>query len=234
MIRLWFGLALLFAAPVFSYAQEESGTIGTASVSELQAIVDESAEKYGLGGAQVSIILGDQRADFVYGTANAELDIPMTADTIIQIGSSTKIFNAAIAMTLVDEGKIDLDTPIGEYIPEFQISDMQSAELMSYRHLLSMSSGLDNGPYTRHGGGEDALQKYIESLEDLPQAFKPGEGFGYSNAGTSIAGYASQLVAGESWDVLLKKRIFEPAGLKNAATLAQDLPYQRVSEDRTY
>ena len=220
--------AALLAAPA-SAGLAQTPRLDAATRAKLQRIVDQAAAKAGIVGAEVSVILGDQRADFVVGSANVELKLPMTPETVIQIGSATKTINAAMIMTLVEQGKLDLDRPVRTYIPNLRLADSTAAKAITLRQLLSMSSGLDNGPYTKFGGGDEELARYVASLDQLPQAFRPGEGFGYSNAGTSIAGYAATLVSGESWDDLIRKRIFEPAGIHHAVTLAQDLPFQRVA-----
>lgn len=69
----------------------------------------------------------------------------------------------------------------------------------------------------------------MASLGKLPQAFRPGAGWGYSNAGTSIAGHAAERVTGDTWDRLLRHRILDPAGLIHAVTRPEELPYQRVA-----
>lgn len=207
----------------------ESASIGSANTAQLQSIVDQTATAAGAVGAQVSVIVGDQRADFVYGNANTELNLPMTVDTVMQIGSTTKVFNAALMMTLVEEGKLELDAPIASFVPDLDLPDKQAQSTITLRQLLSMSSGLDNGAHAPFLTGEDALAKYVASLRTLPQEFAPGKGFGYSNAGICITGYAAQRVTGWSWESLLQKRILDPAGLRNAVTLPQGYPYQRIS-----
>ena len=89
------------------------------------------------------MIVGAQRADFVFGSANVGLNQPMTADTVIQIGSTTKVFNAALVMTLVEQHRLDLDVPIVQYMPRFRVADAKARETITLRQLLSMSSGLD-------------------------------------------------------------------------------------------
>ncbi len=223
------GILLCSSGGGASVSAADTGRIGSATIAQLQAMVDAAATANGVAGAQVAVVLGDQRADFVYGSANAELALPMTVDTIVQIGSVTKVVNAALVMTLVDEGKLALDTPVVRYIQNFKLADQRAQETITLRHLLSMSSGIDNGPYTEHGKGEDGLARYVASLQAVPHVFPPGQGFGYSNAGISVAGYAAERVAGETWDALVRKRIFEPAGLTNAVTLPEDLPFHRVA-----
>lgn len=195
----------------------------------IEALFNKAISISGTVGAQLSIIKDGQQQDYVYGLANAELNIPMRRDTIIQIGSTTKLFNAMLVMTLVDKGLLSLDEPVQHYLPEFSVEDEDASKSITLRQLLSMSSGLDNGAYTDHGTGEDALKKYIDSLKHLPQVFPPGTAFGYSNAGTSIAGYVAEKVMGKPWDLLLKENILNPAALKNAASLEQDLLFQRIA-----
>ena len=64
--------------------------------SRIRTLFNEAIEKSGAVGAQLSLIKGDKQLDLYYGFANAELEIPLTQDTVIQIGPSTKVFNAML------------------------------------------------------------------------------------------------------------------------------------------
>ncbi len=220
------GLSFLVGAAM---AGSADSPIGRSTTTQLQRIVDKASAESGAVGGQVSVIVGAQHADFVFGSANAELNLPMTSDTVIQIGSTTKVFNAALVMTLLEQHRLDLDVPIVQYMPRFHVADPKARGAITLRQLLSMSSGLDNGPYTQFSNGDEALASYVDSLRTLPQVFAPGKGFGYSNAGMSIAGRVVEVLTGETWDALLRARILEPAGLLHTVTLAEDLPFQRVS-----
>ena len=190
MFALLFGTATAWSA---------DAPIGRSTSTQLQRIVEKVGIESGAVGGQVSVIVGAQRADFVFGSANAELNQPMTSDTVIQIGSTTKVFNAALIMTLVEQHRLDLDVPIVQYMPHFHVADPKARGAITLRQLLSMSSGLDNGPYTQFWNGDEALASYVDSLRALPQAFAPGRGFGYSNAGTSIAGRSTSRASATSW-----------------------------------
>jgi CubicO group peptidase (beta-lactamase class C family) len=196
---------------------------------EVQEIFDRTAKLSGVVGAQLSIIKGDEHWDFVHGVANADLAIAMTSDTSIQVGSTTKLFNAMIVLSLVEEGKLDLDVPIKKYIPEFEVANPDATCRITLRHLLSMSSGIDNGDYSDYGIGEDALAKRVAALRRLPQHSEPGSHFGYSNASADIAGYVAERVTGVIWDELLRRRILEPAELWTAASLDRERVFHRVS-----
>ena len=90
------------------HARPSVEQFGSATVADLEAIFNEAVLFSGAVGAQASVILGGRRADFAFGSANTELGLPMTTDTVMQVGSVTKLFNAAVIMTLVEEGQTRL------------------------------------------------------------------------------------------------------------------------------
>src|SRR5262245_26150279 len=106
---------------------------------ELRALFDDAVRRTGTFGAQLSIIKGDQQLDFAAGSADAANGLDMTTDTVMQIGSITKVFNATMVMSLVEEHKLELDTPVQAYLPKFRVSDAEATRTITLRHLLSMS-----------------------------------------------------------------------------------------------
>jgi len=199
------------------------------SASELSELAGEAIAELGIAGAQVAVLLGDEAVTGIAGYANTETGLPITPDTLFQLGSTTKLLTAALAIALVDEGLIDLDVPVVEQLPGFALSDRHATQTITPRHLMSMSSGMDNGPYVDHGSGDDALARYVESLAELPQNFLPGTGFGYSNASTTVTGRLVEHVTGLSWDDALRIRLLEPAGMEETATRPEDLIWRHFS-----
>ena len=195
----------------------------------LQRLLDESARGLGIVGAQLAVFDGEAVHEVATGLAVRERDLAVTPDTLFQIGSTTKVFNAAVVMALVDEGTLDLDEPVGSYLGGEPLTSDDPPVDMTLRQLLSMSSGLDNGPYTDHGRGDDALGQYVASLAGIPGIFEPGTAYGYSNAGTCVAGLAAQRVIGKNWETLLAERILEPLGLEHSANFPEDLLYHPVA-----
>ncbi|MEM6415961.1 MAG: serine hydrolase domain-containing protein [Pseudomonadota bacterium] len=197
-----------------------------------QELVDAVAKKLGVVGGQLAIFDGNEVHEFSTGFAHLEAKVPVASDTLFQIGSTTKLFNAATVMSLVDEERLDLDEPIGSYLKDFTLPDRAERKI-TLRHLLSMTSGLDNGPYTDYGCGDDALPLYVKEMENIPRIFEPGEAFGYSNASTNIAGLAAARVVGTNWETLLSDRILAPVGLKHPVSLVADIimrPFARGYE----
>ena len=195
----------------------------------LQQLLDESAASLGIVGAQLAVFDGEAVHEVATGLAVRERRQAVTTDTLFQIGSTTKVFNAAVVMALVDEGTLVLDEPVGNYLDGGPLTSDHPPVDMTLRQLLSMSSGLDNGPYTDHGRGDDALGQYVASLAGIPGIFEPGTAYGYSNAGTCVAGLAAQRVMGRNWEALLAGRILRPLGLEHSANFPEDLLYHPVA-----
>jgi CubicO group peptidase (beta-lactamase class C family) len=195
----------------------------------MHELFTEAVSRSGAVGAQLSIAQGEERLDLAVGLADARRGVPMTTETLMQIGSITKVFNATLVMSLVDEGRLALDDPIERYLPRIQIAEPNATSELTLRHLLSMTSGLDNGPYVYFGRGDDALGRYVGALGALPRHFPPGQHFGYSNAGACVAGWVASRAAGVTWERLLRKRILAPARLQHAAIADEDVGEQVVS-----
>ncbi len=189
----------------------------------LQQLLDAAASKFGVVGAQLAVFDRGTLREFATGLRNSELGLPVTADTVFQIGSTTKLFNASLVMSLVDSGKLALDIPVHEYLRDFRLADWEAQRSVTLRHLLSMSAGIDNGFYHDYGRGDDALGRYVAALAGMSHLFRPGTAFGYSNASSNIAGHVASRVMGRSWEELLAERMIDPLALHSTVLFAEDL-----------
>src|SRR6478735_11692157 len=156
-------------------------------LSEVQAWLDETVpqllEKYDVPGAAWGVLQGDEVVDGAAGLLHKGTGVEATADSVFQIGSITKLWTSTLVMQLVDEGKVDLDVPIRTYLPDFRIADEQAAAEITTRQLLCHTAGFEGDIFTDTGLGDDAVEKYLGVLHEVPQLFAPGEQFSYNNAG---------------------------------------------------
>jgi len=154
-----------------------------------------------------------------FGNASVEKETPVTPETIFAIGSSTKAFTSTLVGMLVDEGKMDWDDPVAEYLPYFQMnvdSDNESDE-PTLRDVLSHRTG-----FTRMGlliasgqiPREEALLDATKAEPYVP--FR--EKWYYSNVMYMSAGVAAGKADGTDWDTLVTERIFEPLGMNSTTT----------------
>jgi CubicO group peptidase (beta-lactamase class C family) len=141
------------------------------------------------------------------------------ADSVFRIASMTKSFTAAAVLSLRDEGRLLLDVPVEDYVPELVGLTMPTADSppLTVRHLLTMSGGLPT---------DDAWGDRQESLKDeefgefLKAGFRfdsaPGTQFEYSNLGFAILGRVVANVAGESYRDCVTRRLLRPVGLTHS------------------
>ncbi|WP_081735389.1 serine hydrolase domain-containing protein [Paenibacillus gorillae] len=146
---------------------------------------------------------------------------PLTKDTMYGIGSTSKMFTAVAVMQLVDRGKIDLDKPVVQYIPDFIMKDERYKQITP-RMLLNHSSGL-NGTSAANAdlfedndtSAHDTLLKQlaVQTLKADPGAFSV-----YCNDGFTLAEILIEHVSGMDFTSYIHRYITEPLGMNNTAT----------------
>jgi len=153
----------------------------------------------------------------------------MTVDAILHIGSITKIFNATLLMQLVEEGRISLDKPAIEYLPDLRLGDVEALHAITVEQLVNHTSGIDANLLPDAGHDEETIEKTVQRSGNAGQLHAPGAARSYCNAGTVIAGYLCQRVAQKSWYDLVKERIFQPLEMDRAVVLPEDALLHRCS-----
>ncbi|GAA1131655.1 serine hydrolase [Microbacterium natoriense] len=175
-------------------------------------------------GATLGILrLGEDPVYAHHGILNARTGVAVTDDSLFQIGSMTKVWTATAAMKLVDEGRLDLDRPVVEYVPEFRSSDDDITRTVTMRHLLNHTSGIDGDVFTDTGRGDDTLEKYVALLDGVAQNHPIGATMSYCNSGFVLAGRVIEKITGTTWDQALKDLVITPLGLTHSATLPEDV-----------
>jgi len=154
-----------------------------------------------------------------FGLADIEEETPATPETIFAIGSSTKAFTSALVGMLVDEGKMDWDDAVTDYLPYFTLgieSEDANAEV-TIRDLLCHRTG-----FTRMGllfaSGTIPREEVLRAATAAEPWVEFRQKFYYSNVMYSAAGVAAGKAAGTDWDALVAERIFEPLGMSDSST----------------
>ncbi|GII93813.1 serine hydrolase domain-containing protein [Sinosporangium siamense] len=195
---------------------------------DLPTLLAETAKRLGVTGAQAAYSVGGELHRAATGVADAH-GSPVADHTLFQIGSTTKLHTAVLILGLVDEGLIDLDRPVTEHLPELELGEPEWTKALTPRHLLSMSSGIDNGPYDDTATTAEA----VRSVAGYPFAFEPGTGFGYSNTSTNVSGLLIERVTGLPWHEALQRRLCGPAGLTDTVSELDELVYRHVALGHT-
>ncbi|KIP52509.1 serine hydrolase [Leucobacter komagatae] len=195
-----------------------------------QQRLSELAELHGIPGATLGILrLGDEPALACHGVLNADTGVETTTDSLFQIGSITKPWTATVAMQLIDEGALTLDTRVVDVLPGFTLADADAAQAITVRHLLTHTSGIDGDVFTDTGRGDDCIEKYVASLAEVATTHPVGATFSYCNSGYVILGRVIEQLTGLSWDEALRQRIYAPLGLQRTGTLPEEALRHRAA-----
>lgn len=178
----------------------------------------------GVPGASVAVLTEGQVLTAAGGVLSRATGVEATTGAVFQIGSITKLWTSALVMQLVDEGLVELDAPLRTYLPGFRVGDEAAAAAITTRQLLCHVAGFEGDIFTDTGRGEDAIEKYLASIHDIPQLFPPGEVFSYNNTGFVVLGRLVEVLRGKPFDEVLAERLVAPLGLTHVAPS----PYEAI------
>jgi CubicO group peptidase (beta-lactamase class C family) len=164
-------------------------------------------------GGQVTLARGyGQRA---VGSAEA-----VDADTLFQIGSTTKAFTAAALAILVEDGKLGWDDRVIDYLPDFRMYDPWVTREITIRDLLVHRSGLGLGQGDLMFVPSTGISRadLVRRIRHLKPATSFRSGFAYDNVLYAVAGQVVEAVSGQTWEDFVEARIFAPLGMKTAVS----------------
>jgi uncharacterized protein YbbC (DUF1343 family)/CubicO group peptidase (beta-lactamase class C family) len=219
-------VASVVAGPTI--AQIPTGTVeSNAGFAPIAALVDAAIARHELPGAVVLVGRGEAVAYHrAFGRRAVEPSAePMTADTIFDLASLTKVVATTTSvMKLVEEGRIRLGDPVAQFIPDFGRYGKNS---ITIRQLLTHTSGLrpDLELEVEFHGSDEAIRRAIEEVPASP----PGEQFVYSDINFFLLGDIIRRVSGERLDRYAKAHVFDPLGMKDTTFLPPESWRARIA-----
>ena len=214
-------------APAAATSPQGQGAVVAAIDTFLASQIQESA----IPGAAVAVTRGD-RVLMVRGYGHDSTGAAVTGNSLFRIASLSKSFTALAVMQLVDAGLLDLDDPVQEHLPEFQLADPR-ADQITVRQLLDHTSGLTDA----HGArAEPTPTEHTDRGDDQPAdrtagARPPGTTWSYHNPNYQVAARLVEVVSGEPFDRYLRRHIFGPARMTSTtSTVTDDEPVPGLAE----
>lgn len=213
-------------------------------LSRIDGLVNDYIKKNWLTGAVTIVIKDNQLVQYKgYGYADVATKKPMKNDAIFRIMSQTKAITSIGIMILYEQGKLLLDQPISDFIPEFKnpvvldkfneadttYTTVPAKSEITFRHLLTHTSGLDYTDigsskvaaiYTKHhipsglGYFDVNLLERMKALGKLPLSFEPGTKWQYG-LNTDLLGSLIEVISGMNLEDFFRKNIFDPLGMKD-------------------
>jgi CubicO group peptidase (beta-lactamase class C family) len=257
-------LATLLLLPAFAQEpkpvnQPEELGFATDRLERITNVFQGYVDNGQLPGAVVLIVRNDKIAYLkAFGYRDRERKVAMTADSIFRIASMTKPIVSAAAMSLVEEGKLDLVAPVSRYLPEFKDLQVQTerrdpatgkTELvlepqirpMTVQDLLRHTAGLVYGPPIGSGPVPDlyreakvldrntTLAEMVTKLSKLPLAHQPGEVWEYSVA-VDVLGRVIEVVSGMDLDRFIAERVTKPLGMTSTGFYVSETERERIAQ----
>lgn len=187
-----------------------------------------------LAGATVSVVKdGELVLVKGYGYADLEKRVPVDGrQSLFRPGSTSKLFTWTAVMQLVEQGKIDLDADVNQYIPNFKLPEAFGKPI-TMRNVMTHTAGLEDGAlgYLFQKGPEQFMPLGEALAAHVPTRVRPpttdfgsdGTNASYSNWATALAGHIVASLSGMSFDDYVAKHIFEPLEMRSS-TFAEPLP----------
>jgi CubicO group peptidase (beta-lactamase class C family) len=200
--------------------------------------VENILQDWKIPGMGIAVIREDQ-VIFAKGFGYRDLEnkLPVDPDTLFAIGSATKAFTSMGVALLVEQGKLEWDKPVREYMPDFTLYDSFATERMTPRDLLCHRSGLPRHDLMWWGSKFTRKQIY-ERLRYLEPNYDFRTQFQYQNTMIMTAGYMVECLTGMTWEEFTRKEIFEKLGMNHSNFSVEEskknenaaLPYTKLKD----
>jgi len=193
------------------------------SVAAFRLLADSLRIKRNTPGMAIGMVLdGKVLLNEGYGLRDLDKKLPVTANTLFAIGSSSKAFTTADLAILADQGSLDWDKPVVSYIPDFKLFDDFSTQKMNAIDLTCHRSGLPRHDLMWYGSGL-SRQQIFERLRYLKPNKSLRTTWQYNNLMFMSAGCLIERISGKTWEAFTKENIFIPLGMTNSNFSVNDL-----------
>jgi CubicO group peptidase (beta-lactamase class C family) len=229
-------IAVVMAAPARLAAAESPQTIAAA--------VQQFVDNHTLAGAVMLVASSNRVLSLqAVGYMDVARKRPMRTDALFWIASQSKPMTATALMMLVDDGKVNVDDPVEEYLPEFKGQWVKAEEdaghmllkrpahPITVRNVLSHTSGLPfSSPLEQPTLDLLPLAARVRSYAMLPLEFEPDSKYQYSNAGINAAGRIIEVVSGMPYEQFMDQRLFQPLGMKDTTFWPNSKQVRRLAK----
>ena len=199
--------------PATAGGQSFPASSDRSATDNLASRLAASIQKHKVPGASAAVFRAGQWEVAAAGVTNVTTGVDVSAETVMHIGSITKVLTATLVMQLVDEGRVELAAPLKRYLSDFQVADRDATELITVEMLLNHTCGIDGEYFPDAGPDAERIEDVIPRIARQGQIHAPGAELSYCNSGAVLAGYLAQRLLGKSWYTLIEERIFKPLEL---------------------
>lgn len=217
-------LLLAFAltiSPAVGYTQQKTSNTDRKILSKVETklenfdkVVNKALKDFNVPGVCIAVVSADKILYAEgFGYRDIEAKKPMTPNTLFAIGSTTKAMTVTLLGMHVDEGNLDWDKPLRNYMPTFQLSDPMISSRITTRDIVTHRSGLPRHDLIWYNNDEWTRAEVIERLAHLEMTADLRERFQYNNLMYMTAGYLAGQLSNKTWEEAMRERLLGPLGM---------------------
>ena len=183
-------------------------------MESIERFVSEQLAAWEVPGCAIAAVRdGDVVLAAGWGRRDLETGLPATSDTLFAIGSVTKAFTAATVGALVDDGLLEWERPLRDFLPDLRLYDPVVTDRLTVVDLLSHRSGLPRHDLAWLGHPDRSRAELVRRLRFLPLSRDLRQAFQYCNLGYMVAGHLVEMLSGTPWEDYLRTRLLTPLGM---------------------
>ncbi|MCC5794487.1 MAG: beta-lactamase family protein [Chromatiales bacterium] len=194
---------------------------------KLLDLLAELADEFDVPGVAAGMWHAGQVSFACHGVTSIENPLPVDEHTLFQAGSIGKTFTATALLMLAEAGRVELGAPVRRYLPELRLADAKAEAEVTLLQLLNHTAGWEGDFFPDTGEGDDALARYVASLDALAQLTPPGAAVSYNNAAFCLAGRVIEIVTGDTYEHVIRRLILRPLGLRESFFFRDDVMTRR-------
>jgi len=196
---------------------------------DLLAFANDAIARLQVPGASVGVLHDGTIYAGGVGVTSVENPLPVAAETLFQIGSTSKTVTATALMQLVEERRVDLDARVRAYLPRFRLQSEADAARLTVRDLVTHHTGYVGDYFRDTGRGEDAIARIVAKMANSPQLVPAGTVFSYSNAAFYVLAHIVETIRGKPFEEVIREQVFKPLGMTLSFYFPEECMTHRVA-----
>ena len=188
--------------------------------TDIDTYIQQVMDKFDIPGMTIAITKdGENVFTQAYGVRSLNTGERMKSDYLFHMASVSKPFVATAIMQLVEQGKMDLDAPLIDYLPYFELADDRYKDI-TIRQMLNHTSGMpdvDDYEWDKPQYDDGAAERFVRSLNNEQMVGIPGAHWQYSNMAFDVLGDVIAKVSGQPFETYVKENILDPLGMKDSS-----------------
>lgn len=186
------------------------------NLQRIDGIIEAALRAARIPGAAIAVVAGGKAVYAKgYGYRDLRTKKPVEPETVYPIASTSKAMNATLLGLLVDEGRLDWDAPVQNYLPHFRLRDPVASSRVTVRDLVTMRTGLPRHDSAWEGNATTTRADLVARLAYLDLSADFRQRFQYCNLSVTAAGHVAEAITGKSWEALVRQRILVPLKMRH-------------------